>query len=221
MAKRSRKQNDSQPITSSFFGRDDDEIATHIRIKTYNFFWLTDAIVPSYDLQIVPEQGFICRNYIGNECSSPMLTISASRQILFPLFMELVGMLGNEELCVILETSHKREHGKCAEIEITDVDAVTLRSTLWDFEDCLLSDGHAGIAITNADCEVSLDEHKLISVYGWFSVMYELLEILKRFKVFQKPDMKLINEAEHLHQSNRLFRKQFNLLKARLISGSG
>ncbi|NIP86910.1 MAG: hypothetical protein GTO03_15635, partial [Planctomycetales bacterium] len=43
---------------SSFETLSDEELETHLNIARYGDFLLTDAIRPSYDLQVVPRKGF-------------------------------------------------------------------------------------------------------------------------------------------------------------------
>ena len=44
--------------TSSFETLDEDELEAHLGVARYGNFQLTEAIRPSYDLQVVPCQGF-------------------------------------------------------------------------------------------------------------------------------------------------------------------
>ena len=43
---------------SSFSDLTDDQLETHLKIARYGNFVLTDAVRPSYDLQVVPRTGF-------------------------------------------------------------------------------------------------------------------------------------------------------------------
>ena len=44
--------------TSSFEHLSEEELETHLGVARYGNFLLTDAIRPSYDLQVVPRQGY-------------------------------------------------------------------------------------------------------------------------------------------------------------------
>ena len=50
----------------SFDSLSDEEQQTHMGINSYGVFDLTDAIRPSYDLQIVPRQGFRFDEYVDD-----------------------------------------------------------------------------------------------------------------------------------------------------------
>ena len=59
----------------SFETLTDEELQTHLGICSYGAFELTDAVRPSYDLQIVPRQGFRQDEYIDetNGSRTPVL----------------------------------------------------------------------------------------------------------------------------------------------------
>ena len=44
--------------TSSFSKLSEEDLETHLRVARYGDFTLTDAVRPSYDLQVVPAQGY-------------------------------------------------------------------------------------------------------------------------------------------------------------------
>ena len=44
--------------TSSFEHLSEDELEAHLGVVRYGDFMLTDAVRPSYDLQVVPTQGY-------------------------------------------------------------------------------------------------------------------------------------------------------------------
>ena len=46
------------PSTSSFEHLSEEELEAHLGVQRYGNFQLTDAVRPSYDLQVVPQQGF-------------------------------------------------------------------------------------------------------------------------------------------------------------------
>lgn len=152
---------------SSFEKLSKEEIDVHLRITRYNDFVLTDAIRPSYNLNIVPRNGFRFSLYNKPDGSEiPFFMISVSQEIIFSLFMDLIDLVG-EKVAVVLETSHEytktgkkvdREH---KDMLSEDIDLVVLKSILYEFEDLLLDDGCTGIAVFNAEfpIEVQLEEH--------------------------------------------------------------
>src|SRR5690606_9274595 len=105
----------------------------------------------------------------GDETRSriPVLMASASNEILFELFMDMLDPLGME-VDVVLETSHARQGGGHDDLYREHIDLPVLKSILWDFEDLLLNDGCTGIAVLNPRTpqEIQFDEHKLLTAYG-------------------------------------------------------
>jgi hypothetical protein len=202
---------------SSFEHLSEEELEAHLGVQRYGDFRLTDAVRPSYDLQVVPKQGYRHDVYQDEESRNqvPVLMASASREVLFELFMDLLEPLGCE-LDVVLETSHHRKGGGHVDLYREHIDAPVLKSTLWDFEDLLLNDGCTGIAVLNPSIpqEVQFDEHKLLIVYG--EPLEPFQEMLQSHLVPMEEDIKFITEAEHVHSSSDNFVQEFDQLKMRL-----
>jgi hypothetical protein len=200
----------------SFETLSDEELQTHMGIQSYGMFDLTDAIRPSYDLQIVPKQGFRFDEYVDETSGSktPVIMASATRNSLMDLFLDLIEPLG-DVVDVVLESSHKSgsEH---EDLYREHIDMPVLKSTLLEFEDLLLNDGCTGIAVINPAKrqEVQLDEHKLLIMYG--DPLGKFESTLIDGDVYPDPKMHFITEAEHVHSSSEKMYDQFNILKNRL-----
>ena len=202
---------------SSFEHLSEEELEAHLGVRKYGNFRLTDAVRPSYDLTIVPEQGFRHDFYQDEQSKTkvPVLMASASSEILFELFMDLLEPLGGE-LDVVLETSHHRQGGGHTDLYRENIDAPVLKSTLYDFEDLLLNDGCTGLAVLNPAIpqEIQFDEHKLLIVYG--KPLDDFERILENCKVPCRNGIKFITEAEHVHSSSDQYYQQFEQLRMRL-----
>lgn len=192
------------------------ELQAHMGIRTYGAFELTDAVRPSYDLQIVPRQGFRHDNYVDETTgvTTPVIMASATKNQLIETFLSLITPLG-EVVDVVLETSHTSGSGH-RDLYREHIDMPVLQSTLLDFEDLLLDDGCTGIAVINPAKrqEVQLDEHKLLIAYGRPLKAYE--NVLIAHDVYPESDIRFITEAEHVHSSSRRMFDQFEQLKHRL-----
>jgi hypothetical protein len=200
----------------SFESLSNDELQAHMGIKSYGVFDLTDAIRPSYDLQIIPRQGYRFDEYIDDSSGSrtPVIMASATRHQLMDLFLELIEPLGSV-VDVVLETSH-RAGSEHEDLYREHIDMPVLKSVLLEFEDLLLNDGCTGIAVINPARrqEVQLDEHKLLIMYGKPMAGFEA--ILIGGDVYPDTDIQFVTEAEHVHSSSERFYDQFNVLKNRL-----
>ena len=206
------------PNTGSSFERvTDDALETHLGVVRYGEFVLTDAVRPSFDLQVVPTQGFRhdVYNDTDNKASVPVLMAAASSDELFETFLELLDPLGFE-VDVVLETSHNRRDRGHADLYREHIDMPVLKSILWDFEDLLTNDGCTGVAVLNSSTpqEVQFDEHKLLIVYGQELQSYE--NILAERGLPCDDRLRFITEAEHVHSSSDYYREQFEELKLRL-----
>ncbi|QDT02450.1 hypothetical protein K227x_08270 [Rubripirellula lacrimiformis] len=200
----------------SFETLSDEDLQAHMGIRSYGAFELTDAIRPSYDLQIVPRQGFRHDEYVDEASGSktPVIMASATRDSLIDLFLDLIEPLGSV-VDVVLETSH-RAGGGHEDLYREHIDMPVLKSILLEFEDLLLHDGCTGIAVINPTKrqEVQLDEHKLLIAYGQPLKPFE--SVLIDGDVYPEEDIRFITEAEHVHSSSERMYDQFSILKNRL-----
>ncbi|QEG43015.1 hypothetical protein [Roseimaritima ulvae] len=200
----------------SFGQLSDEELQTHMGIDRYDAFDLTAAIRPSYDLQIIPRQGFRQDEYRDDASGAvvPVLMAAATRNVLMDLFLDLIDPLG-PVVDVVLETSHHATGGH-QDLYREHIDLPVLKSTLLDFEDILLNDGCTGIAIVNPQRqqEVQFDEHKMLIAYG--TPLDEFERILIASDVYPDPKLRFVTEAEHVHSSNERYLGEFEMLKARL-----
>ncbi|HEX3726239.1 MAG TPA: hypothetical protein VHV08_08345 [Pirellulales bacterium] len=203
--------------TSSFERLSDEELEAHLGVVRYGNFLLTGAVRPSYDLQVVPSQGYRHDVYRDEESKSnvPVLMAACSKEHLFEAFMDTLDPLG-PEVDVVLETSHTRQNQGHVDLYREHIDMPVLKSILWDFEDLLVNDGCTGIAVLNPAIpqEVQFDEHKLLIVYGHNLEEYE--RIFSDRHMRRNDQMKFITEAEHVHSSSESYHSQFDELKMRL-----
>jgi len=194
-----------------------DELEAHLGVARYGNFELSDAVRPSYNLEVVPSAGFRHDTYRDeeNKAEVPVLMAAVTRERMMESFMSLIEQLG-DVVDVVLETSHGHESHGHTDLYREYIDMPILQSTLWDFEDLLVNDVCTGIAILNPGLpqEVQLDEHKLLIVYGKELRPYE--NILVDCRVPCREDMRFITEAEHVHSTCERYIEQFDELKTRL-----
>ena len=208
--------------TSSFEQISDEELQVHLNIAKYDGFELTDAIRPSYDIRIKPQQAYRYDCYVDEENGSnvPVIMAAATKDELFDVFLELIQPLG-DSVDVVLETSHQNCDGH-SDLYRDSIDMPVLKSVLCDFEDLLVNDGCTGIAVLNPHTpqEVQFDEHKLLMVYGSPLEAYE--NVLESNNVVFNPKVRFLTEAEHVHSTTDRYRRQFEELKTALgMDGEG
>jgi len=203
--------------TSSFEELSEEELEAHLGVARYGDFTLTEAVRPSYDLRVVPCQGYRHDSYRDEEHRStvPVLMGAVSRETLFEVFMDLLDPLGTV-VDVVLETSHNRSRRGHTDLYREHIDLPVLKSILLEYEDLLANDGCAGIAVLNPGIpqEVQFDEHKLLIVYG--SQLREYEGAFEQRSVGLDEQMKFITEAEHVHSSSDHYARQFEELQTRL-----
>ena len=201
---------------SSFENLSEEQLETHMNIAKYGNFVLTDAIRPSYDLQVMPRSGYRHDAYHDRDTGIkiPVLMASVTLMHLLDVFFDLLDPLG-PVVDVVLETSHERNGGH-SDLYREDIDLPILKSTLYEFEDVLLNDGCTGIAVLNPGIplEVQFDEHKLLFVYAHDLEPFE--QILMDHGLVRDDSLRFLSEAEHLHSTDDVYRDHFEELKCRL-----
>jgi hypothetical protein len=196
------------------------QLTAHLQVDHYGDFWLTEAIRPSLDLQVVPRQGFRVDTYrdVRAGLEVPVLVAAVSRERLFDLFLELLEPLG-EVVDVVLETSHGSEGAAHQDLYREQIDLSVFQSYCCDFEDLLLHDGCTGVAVisTSGPMEVQFDEHKLLVIYARDLEPFE--RIVRQAGLPRDDRMKLITEGEHLHSTEPHYADRFEQLCYRLGVG--
>ena len=201
---------------SSFASLNREEIKTHIAIAQYGAFKLTDAIRPSYDLRVRPEEGYARRLWRGpnGRASIPVLAAMVSSEKLLDLFFDLISELSCS-VDVVLESSHYRRKGH-TDYTREEIDLPILMSCLYDFEDILLGDGYFGIAVVDPSkrIEIRFDEHKTIAIFG--SDLDPFETIFESYRIPRRSGLRLISEEEHLHASASVYLNRLEELRMRL-----
>jgi hypothetical protein len=213
----------SMPVgTSSFEQLSEEELEAHLGVARYGSFLLSEAVRPSYDLQVVPAQGFRHDSYRDEQSrtSVPVLMAAISAERLFEVFMDLLDPLGSV-VDVVLETSHNTERTGHTDLYREHIDMPVLKSVLWEYEDLLVNDGCTGLAVLNPDIpqEIQFDEHKLLIIYGDHLAEFEA--VFNQRRVRCDDELKFITEAEHVHSSSDRYTQQFEELKTRLGMDGG
>jgi hypothetical protein len=179
-----------------------EKLAAHLQVDRYGDFWLTEAVRPSLDLQVVPREGFRVGIYRDAQAKLevPVLVAAVSRERLFDVFLDLLDPLG-EVVDVVVETSHNSEGGAHQDLHREQIDLPVFKSYCCDYEDLLLNDGCTGVAVigTGGPMEVQFDEHKLLVVYAQDLEPFE--RVLLDAGISQDEQIKFITEGEHLHST--------------------
>ena len=203
--------------TSSFERLSEEELEAHLGVARYGDFLLSEAVRPSYDLEVVPKQGFRHDSYRDEQSRTnvPVLMAAVSAENLFETFLDLLDPLGGV-VDVVLETSHNRDRTGHTDLYRDHIDAPVLKSILYEYEDMLVNDGCTGLAVLNPDIphEIQFDEHKLLIVYG--EQLRDFESICREHYVRCDDQLRFITEAEHVHSSSDRYAQQFDELKMRL-----
>jgi hypothetical protein len=180
---------------------------------TKNGFEFSGAVRPSPAARFRPVQGFRYEKYVDEDSKAeiPVIMAAASRESLFPVFLQLIQQLG-PVVDVVLETSHDHELAGHRDRFREQIDMPVLVSILMEYEQLLVNDGCTGIAVLNPRTpqEVQFDEHKLLIMYG--NPLQEFERVLEQQNIVCQPSMRFVTESEHIHASNREYIRQFESL---------
>ena len=202
---------------NSFAMLDDDAVDSHLRISRYSEFQLTDAVRPSYDLQVIPREAYRHDTFRDEKtnCEIPVLMVAASSEKLFDLFLDLLTPLG-DQVDVVLESSHAGCGESNGNAQREQIDLPVLKSILCEYEQTLMHDGCLGIAVLNSSVplEVQFDEHKLLIIYGESLGPFET--ILQQYGIQQDQETQFITEGEHVHASQEDYADCYETLRNHL-----
>ena len=164
MSSKTRETTPERP-SSSFSELSDDQLETHLKIARYGNFVLTEAVRPSYDLQVVPRTGYRHDTYSDGESgiAIPVLMASASREQIIDLFVDLLDPLGTD-VDVVLETSHHTQGEGHDDYYRESIELPILKSVLYDFEEMLIDDGCTGVAVLNPRMPMEVQFLSLIHI---------------------------------------------------------
>src|ERR1700754_3841993 len=83
--------------TTAFGQLSEDELEAHLGVARYGDFELSDAVRPSYTLEVVPSAGFRHDVYRDeeNRAEVPVLMAAVTRERMMESFMSLIEQLGD------------------------------------------------------------------------------------------------------------------------------
>src|SRR5919112_423077 len=136
------RTNPGRMLRTGFDDLSQDQLDAHLSVGRYGNFALTDAVRPSFGLEVIPREGYrrdvYCDPESGNKM--PVLAASVSAERIVEVLMDLLDPLG-EEVDVVLESSHESEPGVHDDLYREHMDTVILKSTLYDYEELLIAAG--------------------------------------------------------------------------------
>lgn len=181
--------------------------------------FFTSAVRPD-DEYFEVQEGFGYREAgARNGPSFPFLIAAVSRDKLWDVFQSLLPVLGSE-LHVCIESSHRRPRSRRPlELWRTWIETNVLQSHLIEHERLILDDGCTGVAATKPnrpDCEVHLDEHKVIRIYDDHDDFSVYRDLLRSNGVEQRKRLQVVSDVDHVHCTSAEFSRHLREL-TRLI----
>lgn len=218
----SRKK--QQPsVRNSLEALSGEDLEARLAITKYGDFELTDAVRPATD-DFVPQRGY---KYVWIPWSNvplSVLTVAETKDNLLPLFYDFLDTFQGQEgevlqVDIALEGTHDRSSSEeHVDYWSEDVDYPVLCSHLIDFENLLLNDGCSGITVIHPlrRIKVRFDEHKLFQIYGRSEDLKPFENIFQWYGTPYEPNLQLIKDSDHAHETSEEFEEQFQRLKVLL-----
>ena len=179
------------------------------QLERQGFQW-SEAVSPLSGILFSPIEGYCYRRFRdrttgqGGDCIAALV----SKERLFDVFLELIDILGNE-VTVVLENSYGYDGDEHVDLYRRGIEAIVLKSALFEFEDLLLRDGFTGIAVLSPKLmmEVQWDEHKSFVCYG--SQLKKFSEVLNGCLVERVEKQQLVLDVPHSHFSSESHKDEF------------
>lgn len=194
----------------------DSSLHRHLQRDRYGNFQLTEAIRPSLPPEIIPREGYRLDFYEEKPAQRiPVVVAAVTREKLWEVFLDLLDALdgGEGEEDVVLKLSHDPTIGGHIDYYREAIDAVVLRSYLYDFEDLLMRDGYTGIAVLkpHVPVEVQFDEHKLLFTYA--RNVQPFVEVMEKNDIRRDDGLRIISEGAHFHLTEDQFPDEFERMR--------
>jgi hypothetical protein len=188
---------------------------TNVEISNSRFS-LTKAIELANANSVRLEEGLKLFHYpnCNNESGVPMIITAISAEKIFDCFCDLISSAQkecnlNSEVHLILETSHSPKSDPHTDIWIERADLTLFLAKFREHKELFLHDGCTGVAIAfpEGPFEIQMDDHKLIYIHSpkqdW------ALRLLKNYGVDHNPNLNLVTQVDHLHNTEENFELQF------------
>lgn len=186
-------------------------------MKSRSVIW-SSAVCPAEGVDLPAVEGYRPDTYhnAATGLTVPALVAAADVGRVFELFLALLEPLG-PMVDVVLESSHAAGHVR--EWRRRGIDRAVLASHLYDYEQLLLTDGCAGIAVVapRGRMEVQFDEHKHLLIYARNRRPFR--DILRDHGLKRHNGLELLFEVPHLHRSEPGQAATFRQLALRLGTG--
>lgn len=192
------------------------DFSIHLERNKYGNFVLTDAIRPSPNLEVVPRQGYTQSVWREEHFQIPVIGVSASAEVLFPLWRDLLDLMP-KEIDVVLESSHEMKSDNHTSYWRCRIEKSIFESIVLDYEDLLLNDGCTGVTVLSArkSVEIQFEEHKLLLLHG-FTKNDRLFPIFREHNVPYISNLRFITEVQHFHSTDDNHMQRFDQLKYEL-----
>lgn len=186
------------------------KLAEHTRKRKYGSFVLTDAIRPSFALDIIPEEGYRIDDLkdVGND--KKLLYASISREKLFKIFLQFLDECENE-VEVFLEQVDPRHRHATEEHYSELLDVSLVRDVCIKHKSLLLNQGYLSIVIRDARGDITLDRFKCLGVIHPDINTFE--RILWLSDVDFIPDIQFLSEGPHIGLAYPEFNQAFENLR--------
>lgn len=185
-------------------------------------FELTDA-VEVHDSRFFLESGYTTfqSEFPELELQVPGILAAQTRHRIIPSLIALLDIINppNARFDLVIDSFITEDHKDRTSKMRENIPPDQMKSVIASYQDLLLNDGTRVFAIASqqGECEVQLDDHKLMIIY--FSdqtIGKRIEETLKRFGLQNSPQLPTVLDVDHSHKNKIHHQEALNQLESRL-----
>lgn len=185
-------------------------------------FELTDA-VEVHDSRFFLESGYMTfqTEVPDLELQVPGILAAQTRHRIIPSLLALLDIINpaNASFDLVIDSFISEDHKDRTSKIRDNIPPKQLKSVISSYQDLLLNDGTKAFAIASqqGECEVQLDDHKLMIIYFPEQKTGLLVEeTLKRFGLQYSPQLPTVLDVDHSHKNKIHHRDALNQLESTL-----
>ena len=131
----------------------EEQLEAHLKVCRYGNFELTEAVRPSFDLQVVPSQGYRhdCFSDDETKVRVPVLMAAATKEELFETFLDLLGSAGDRSRRGAGNQPQPRQPAGTSTCTASTSTCRCSKARCTITKICCSNDGCTGIAVLNPE----------------------------------------------------------------------
>jgi hypothetical protein len=192
------------------------DFAEALNNRVFGEFKLADAVSFYKDIKFIPREGYLIEE-VPSVSGAPMdrITISVSEEKIYPLFDDLLILLG-ERVTVVVE-DYLDDEIDHVDYFAYEKENIIVRSILSEYENTFVQDGFIGVSVYDdfTSDEVKITDHKTITIFSFDITRF--LGVLSLHEIEEDEILPFFYKKQHFHHVTSNHKEVFELLKSALF----